>query len=291
MVNPKKVLGIYESASQHWVGDGFPVRNLFPSNPLWEQVSPFLMLDYAGPTRFEPSAARRGVGEHPHRGFETITLLYQGEVEHRDSAGHAGKIGPGDVQWMTAASGVVHEEMHSEAFSRRGGMFQLVQLWLNLPKEHKMTKPRYQDLTAAKIPVVTLPGSAGTLRVVAGRFGETQGPAQTFSPVELFDAQLKAGGVAELALPEGHNASVFVLGGRIRVAGASKAADDAQLVVLSAAGGSVRLEAEADSLILVLGGEPILEPIAARGPFVMNTKEEVLQAAMDYQAGKMGRLP
>jgi redox-sensitive bicupin YhaK (pirin superfamily) len=290
VANPKKVLGIYDSASQHWVGDGFPVRNLFPSNPLWEQVSPFLMLDYAGPTRFEPSAARRGVGEHPHRGFETVTLQYQGEVEHRDSAGHAGKIGPGDVQWMTAASGVVHEEKHSEKFSRSGGLFQLVQLWVNLPKKHKMTKPRYQELTAAKIPVVTLPGSAGTLRVVAGRFGETQGPAQTFSPVELFDAQLKAGGTAELALLEGHNACVLVLGGKLRVAGAPKAAEDAQLVVLSAAGESIRVEAEDDSLILVLGGEPILEPIAAHGPFVMNTKEEVIQAVMDYQAGKMGRL-
>lgn len=290
MANPKKVLGIYDSASQHWVGDGFPVRNLFPSNPLWEQVSPFLMLDYAGPTRFEPSAARRGVGEHPHRGFETVTLQYQGEVEHRDSAGHAGKIGPGDVQWMTAASGVVHEEKHSEKFSRSGGVFQLVQLWVNLPKKHKMTKPRYQELTATKIPVVTLPGSAGTLRVVAGRFGETQGPAQTFSPLELFDAQLKAGGEAELALPEGHTASVFVLGGKVRVAGAPKAAGDAQLVVLSVAGEGIRIEAEDDSLILVLGGEPILEPIAAHGPFVMNTKEEVMQAVMDYQAGKMGRL-
>lgn len=286
----KSVIGVYPSAAQYWVGDGFPVRNLFPSNPLWAEVSPFLMLDYAGPKYFEPAPSRRGVGEHPHRGFETVTLLYQGEVEHRDSAGHAGKIGAGDVQWMTAASGVVHEELHSAAFTEQGGWFQLVQLWVNLPRVNKMVKPRYQELTKEVIPVVPLAEGGASLRVIAGEFTGVKGPAQTYSPIELFDLRLTPGSRCQVAWPEGHTASVFVLSGKIMVTGSPRAATEAELVVLSTSGTHAEILAVSEALLLLLGGEVIDEPIAAQGPFVMNTRDELVQAVRDYQAGKMGSL-
>jgi hypothetical protein len=273
----------------HWVGDGFHVRNLFPSNDLDRQVSPFLMLDYAGPTTFEPSERPRGVGEHPHRGFETVTIVYQGELEHRDSAGNSGTIGPGDVQWMTAASGVVHEEMHERQFARRGGAMEMIQLWVNLPKVHKMTAPRYQTLLHGAIPSVPA-GAASSVRVIAGEFAGHKGPANTFTPVTLWDVRIAKGERLNLTLPDGHNAALFLRRGDIVVNGSGSVTGEAKLAVLDAEGEIVELQAKEDSSLLVMSGEPIREPVARYGPFVMNTRQELMQAVDDYQAGKMGRL-
>lgn len=285
----KEVLGVYRPGSAHMVGDGFPVRNLFPSNDLDRQVDPFLMLDYAGPHYFEPTDHPRGVGEHPHRGFETVTIVYQGAVAHRDSAGNAGVIGPGDVQWMTAASGVVHEELHEKNWAKQGGIFQAIQLWVNLPRAQKSSAPGYQTILSSDIPNVEMEGGVGHLRVIAGVFQGRKGPARTFTPVELYDVKLVAGNRAELNLPERHNTSLFMLQGRVSVNG-SQEAGEGELIVCARNGVIVRVTAQADSRFLVMGGEPIEEPIARYGPFVMNTKAELVQAVEDYQAGNMGHL-
>ncbi len=289
MATQKKVLGTYNAGSNHWVGDGFPVRNLFPSNGIEGEISPFLMLDYAGPSLFEPSAKRRGVGEHPHRGFETVTIAYQGAVGHRDSAGNRGTIYPGDVQWMTAASGVVHEELHEEAFTKAGGIFEMVQLWVNLPKAHKMSSPRYQGITKEQIPVVDLP-DGGHVRVIAGNVLGKQGPAKTFTPVTVLDVILKAGEHFELPLPEGHNAAIVLRKGDVLLNGAEPLKGEARIATLSQDGASVTMKAKTDTTLLVLSGAPIDEPVASYGPFVMNTREELQQAMDDYRAGKMGHL-
>ena len=285
----KELVGMYRPGSTHMVGDGFPVRNLFPSNDLDRALDPFLMLDYAGPRHFSPTEHPRGVGEHPHRGFETVTIMYDGAVAHRDSAGNAGVIGPGDVQWMTAASGVVHEELHEAQWAKEGGTFQAIQLWVNLPQAHKMSAPRYQTLLNADIPAVALAHGAGRLRVIAGTFQGRKGPARTFTPVELYDLQLLAGGRIELTFPEGHSNSVFVLQGGVSANGAAPAGE-AELAVFKRQGSLVVLEATQDSRLLVMSGKPIEEPIARYGPFVMNTKTELVQAVEDYQAGRMGHL-
>jgi quercetin 2,3-dioxygenase len=285
----KEILGVYHPGSTHMVGDGFPVRNLFPSNDLDRAVDPFLMLDYAGPRHFGSTDHPRGVGEHPHRGFETVTIMYEGAVAHRDSAGNAGVIGPGDVQWMTAASGVVHEEMHEATWAKQGGTFQAIQLWVNLPKAQKMSTPHYQTLLNADIPTVELDRGAGRLRVIAGSFQGHKGPARTVTPVELYDTHVRSGARAELTFPEGHHTAVFVLEGRVSVNG-STPAEEANLVVLKRQGWLVVLEASQDSRLLVMSGRPIEEPIARYGPFVMNTKAELIQAVEDYQAGRMGHL-
>jgi quercetin 2,3-dioxygenase len=287
MTTQKKVLGTYGAGSDHWVGDGFPVKNLFPSNGI--EMSPFLMLDYAGPVHFEPATNQRGVGEHPHRGFETVTIAYQGSVGHRDSAGNAGVIRPGDVQWMTAASGVVHEELHEEEFTKNGGVFELVQLWLNLPKAQKMSEPRYQAITKAQIPVIELEGG-GHARVIAGELLGRLGPARTFTPVNIFDVILKAGERFELLLPDGHNAAVVLRKGDVLLNGMDHLSGEALIAPLTEEGDSVTLEAKADTQLLILSGEPILEPVESYGPFVMNTREEIHQAVEDYRAGRMGRL-
>jgi quercetin 2,3-dioxygenase len=283
----KKVLGTYSAGSNHWVGDGFPVRNLFPSNGV--EVSPFLMLDYAGPLKFEPSSKPRGVGEHPHRGFETVTIAYQGSVGHRDSAGNSGVIYPGDVQWMTAASGVVHEELHEAEFTKNGGIFEMVQLWVNLPKAQKMSKPRYQGITKDQIPVIELPGG-GHARVIAGELLGRLGPAKTFTPVGLFDVILKAGERFELPLPDGHNAAVVLRKGNVLLNGTEHLRGEALIAPLTEEGDGVILEAKEDTQLLILSGEPIDEPVASYGPFVMNTQEELKQAVADYRAGRMGHL-
>ena len=285
----KDVLGIYQPGSTHMVGDGFPVRNLFPSNELDREVSPFLMLDYAGPQYFSPTDHPRGVGEHPHRGFETVTIVYEGIVAHRDSAGNAGVIGPGDVQWMTAASGIVHEEFHEKEFAKQGGTLHAIQLWVNLPRASKMSAPGYQTILNVDIPAIDLAGGAGRLRVIAGSFQGRKGPARTFTPVQLYDLQLKAGTPKSLTLPDGDNASIFVLQGRASV-NVSQAAGEAELIVCKRNGSQVTIHAHVDSRLLVMAGEPIEEPIARYGPFVMNTKTELAQAVNDYQAGKMGHL-
>jgi redox-sensitive bicupin YhaK (pirin superfamily) len=285
----KDIVGIYQPGSTHMVGDGFPVRNLFPSNELDREVSPFLMLDYAGPQYFTPTDHPRGVGEHPHRGFETVTIVYEGVVAHRDSAGNAGVIGPGDVQWMTAASGIVHEEFHEKEFAKQGGTLHAIQLWVNLPRTSKMSAPGYQTILDADIPAIDLDGGAGRLRVIAGLFLGHRGPARTVTPIELYDLQLKAGTSVSLRLPEGHNTSVFILQGRASVNG-SQTAGEAELIVCTKNGSQVAVAAHEDSRLLVMAGEPIDEPIARYGPFVMNTKGELVQAVNDYNAGKMGHL-
>jgi redox-sensitive bicupin YhaK (pirin superfamily) len=289
MPEQKKVLGTYGSGSDHWVGDGFPVRNLIPSNGVEEEINPFLMLDYAGPTLFKPSGKTPGVGQHPHRGFETVTIAYQGAVGHRDSAGNSGAIYPGDVQWMTAASGVVHEEMHEQEFARTGGTFEMIQLWVNLPKAYKMSKPGYQAIAKGEIPVMEL-GTGGQVRVIAGELNGIKGAAHTFTPINLFDVILKAGGKVELPLPEGHNAAIVLRKGDVSINGTASLTGEARIAPLSVSGGGVTIEAKEDSTMLVLSGEPIAEPVASYGPFVMNTREELVQAIDDFKAGKMGQL-
>jgi len=285
----KKVWNVYANGSKHWVGDGFPVRNFFPSNDLDQQVSPFLLLDYAGPADFPPSKQPRGVGEHPHRGFETVTIIYQGKVQHRDSAGNHGIIGVGDVQWMTAASGVVHEEMHEKSFTEKGGTLEMVQLWVNLPKAYKMSTPRYQTLLKEKIPVINLPNDAGYVRIIAGEFQGKHGAANTFTAVNLYDVFLKANGTWQLSLPENYNTAAFVLSGEIEV-NQTHTATDANLVLFAPQGQNIFITAKQDTRLLILNGEPIQESIARQGPFVMNTQDELRQAVIDYQSGKMGHL-
>ena len=285
----KKVLGVYGPGSDHWVGDGFPVRNMFPSNGVNKEINPFLMLDYAGPSHFEPSKQTHGVGQHPHRGFETVTIAYQGSVSHRDSAGNSGTIYPGDVQWMTAASGVVHEEMHAQEFAEKGGTFEIVQLWVNLPKAVKMSAPRYQGITKEQIPTVTL-GAKGQARIIAGELDGVNGPATTFTAINVFDVRLKAGDAATLSLPDGHNAAVILLQGDVVLNGSQVLQGAAKIATLSIDGESITLEPKADSTLLVLSGEPIDEPVASYGPFVMNTQEELVQAFADFKSGRMGQL-
>ena len=280
---------VYHPGSQHVVGDGFHVRNLFPSNDLDRELSPFIMLDYAGPTFYPATDTPRGVGEHPHRGFETVTIAYQGIVAHRDSAGNSGVIGPGDVQWMTAASGIVHEELHEKEWAKHGGTLQMIQLWVNLPKSSKMSAPGYQTIVNEQIPIVQLDGGAGSLRVIAGSVGSAKGPAKTFTPIELYDLRLRAGHSMPLQIPKGYNVGVLVLSGQASVE-ESHRLSEADLAVVVSTGEPVTILAEEDATILVMAGESINEPIARYGPFVMNTKAELVQAVNDYNAGKMGHL-
>jgi quercetin 2,3-dioxygenase len=283
----KKIKRIVRDIPQHWVGDGFPVRSLF-SYGGGNEFDPFLLLDYAGPYAFGADQAKRGVGEHPHKGFETVTILYQGELEHRDSSGGHGTIGPGDVQWMTAASGIVHEEFHSRRFAREGGMLEMVQLWVNLPAKDKAAPPRYQDLRDDQFPRVALPSDAGTVRVIAGEFMGRTGPAATFTAINTWDLQLAAGGKAEIQVPEGHTCVFIVQKGTVTING--ETANAVELIQFERGGTAVTIESESMSRVLILTGQPIGEPVAGQGPFVMNTRPEILQAIKDYQAGKMGRL-
>lgn len=285
----KKLLQILRSGDRHWVGDGFPVRTLFDYPRLGPEIDPFLLLDHAGPHRFPPTEEKLGVGEHPHRGFETVTIVYAGEVEHRDSSGGGGRIGPGDVQWMTAASGVVHDEFHGRAFARRGGWFEMVQLWVNLPARHKMAPPRYQGIPAARIPEVELPGGGGRVRVIAGSYLGGVGPAKTFTPIEVWDLRIGGSAPLELPVPEGHSAALVVLRGEVRVDGA-EAVRDGEVAVFDRAGHGVPLLGAGDATALLLAGEPIDEPIVGHGPFVMNRPEEIREAIEDYQSGRMGHL-
>jgi hypothetical protein len=286
----KAVLGVFGSPQGHWVGDGFPVRSLFNYDRLGRHISPFLMLDYAAPTKFAPAPQPRGVGEHPHRGFETVTIVFQGEVAHRDSAGNSGLIGPGDVQWMTAASGVLHDEFHSPAFTRQGGALEMAQLWVNLPASHKMSAPRYQGILHSQIPQAALPDGAGTMRVIAGASHGLAGPAATFSELNVWDLRLKAGKTVSLTVPDGHSAAIAVLRGGLAANG-SRQAKDAELILFDGAGTAIGATASIDSTALILSGVPIAEPIAGYGPFVMNTRAELETAMADFRDGKFGRLP
>ena len=288
MTGPRQVEAILPSPPPHWVGDGFPVRSVFSPQSVRTRLSPFILFDFAGPAAFPPSDRPRGVDSHPHRGFETVTVVYQGEIEHRDSAGNSGRIGPGDVQWMTAASGVLHEEKHSSEFTRRGGVLEMAQLWVNLPAQKKMTQPRYQELPSASIPVFELPGRAGLVRVIAGKLFETPGASRTMTPVILWDATLQGGANAAFPVVEGFNIAVFVRKGALRV-GDGPAVVAGQLAILLQSGDSISLRAEEACECLVIGGEPIDEPMVASGPFVMNSPEEIRQAIQDTRAGRLGR--
>lgn len=288
MTTPRAVLGISGPLSTHWVGNGFPVRTLLSPQVQGQATSPFLLLDYAGPREFAPTGERRGVEEHPHRGFETVTIVHQGGLEHRDSAGHHGRLGPGDVQWMTAASGVVHEELHEREFARRGGVFEVVQLWVNLPAAHKLDPPRYQELPAARIPVVALPGGA-SVRVIAGGCGGVEGVAHTVTPLNVWDVRVAAGRRAGLEIPAGHNAVVALLRGEVILDGRERLTGP-QVALLGREGDGVALEAASDAGLFLLTGEPLDEPIASYGPFVMNTEAEIRRALEDYRSGRMGHL-
>ena len=285
----KTVQAVFSAPRPHWVGDGFPVRSMFSYGDHGAQLSPFLLLDYGGPVNFEPTARQRGVGVHPHRGFETVTIVYEGEVAHRDSSGAGGTIGPGDVQWMTAASGILHEEYHSPGFAERGGAFEMVQLWVNLPARSKMAPPGYQNILNAQIPSVDLPEGAGRVRVIAGAFDGQRGPARTHTPMDVWDLRLNQGGRVRLPLVPGHTAALVVLRGTVLVNGEA-VAREAQLVTFGREGDALEVEANSDAVLLFLGGEPIDEPVVGHGPFVMNTREEIVQAFQDFQSGRFGGL-
>lgn len=283
----KQIEEILTNQQGHWVGNGFPVRTLFHYGEGALERSPFLLFDFAGPYDFPPADTPRGVGEHPHRGFETVSIVYEGEVSHKDSSGAGGSIGPGDVQWMTAGGGILHEEFHSREYTEKGGRFLMVQLWVNLPTRDKMVPPHYQGITAADIANVDLPDHAGTLRVIAGDHDGHKGPAHTHTPMNLWDVKLKSGHAAELDLPEGHTAMIAVLQGQVKVN--DQPISEAQIVRFAREGTRVRLQAETDTLMLVMTGEPLHEPVVGKGPFVMNTDAEIAQAFTDFRNGVLHR--
>lgn len=286
----KTVVDARGAPPHHWVGDGFRVHGLFGhGDGRAAERSPFLLLDYAAPVEFAPTRYRRGVGSHPHRGFETVTIVYSGEVEHRDSTGAGGVIRPGDVQWMTAGAGIVHEEFHTPEFGARGGPFEMVQLWVNLPARDKMVAPHYQGITAAQIPSVALDGGAGLVRVIAGRFNDVSGPARTYSPMNVLDVRLARDARVALPQPEGWNTLVLVLDGTVQV-NDEAILHSADRVTLSAAGEGLTLEANNEARLLVLSGEPIDEPVVGYGPFVMNSEAEIRQAIADFEGGRFGAM-
>ncbi|CAH1041851.1 pirin family protein [Halomonas sp. TD01] len=286
----KKLVGVTNAPHPHWVGDGFPVRSLFSYGSRSEQLSPFLLLDYAGPASFTPTTRPRGVGQHPHRGFETVTIVYQGEVAHRDSTGKGGVIGPGDVQWMTAGAGILHDEFHSPAFTETGGTLEMVQLWVNLPAKDKMATPGYQAFFNAQIPVAALPDHAGSVRVIAGDYATHSGPAQTFTPMNVWDVQLKEGKTTTLAQPEGWTTLLVVLKGTVQING-EEVLREAQVAELTRDGDNVTLEANSDATLLLLSGEPLNEPVIGHGPFVMNSEREIIEAIEDFNRGRFGQMP
>ena len=286
----RSVEGIHRSTSFHWVGDGFFVSTYFPSRQLpAERVSPFVLMDYGPGKEFAPAASgKRGVGWHPHRGFETVTLAWEGAVAHRDNAGNAGVIGPGDVQWMTAGAGIFHEEYHEESFTRRGGRMHMMQLWVNLPKAKKFATPGYQPITKADIPNVALAGG-GHVRVIAGEYEGARGPAHTFTPITMLDAEVPAGGRLPVRLAATYNALAVVAKGRVRAG--TRTATTGEVVLFANDAPALELVAEQDSHVILLSGEPLNEPVVAYGPFVMNTVQEIRQAIDDVNRGGFGPVP
>ena len=293
---------ILPQTPRHWVGDGFHVHPVFASKAFTEELSPFLMFDYAPPTHFDPGHPR-GVGRHPHRGFETVTVAFQGEIEHKDSTGNSDTIKAGDVQWMTAGRGIIHQEYFSDAFSKSGGVLEMCQLWVNLPAKDKMVKPSYQPILEHDIPSVDLfpldvdgacsnDEAVGKVRVIAGSFQGTNGPASTFSPVELWDVILsQSDNIVDLPFPDGYNCILFVRRGKARIFGDNSANEigPQSVALMGDGGGAIRVSAdENNTSLLVMGGMPLNEPIAARGPFVMNTAAEIAQASRDYHSGNFG---
>lgn len=286
----KKLMRVNRGTGMHWVGDGFPVNTLFSYGHLAAEISPFLLLDYAGPAEFTPTSQKRGVGFHPHRGFETVTIVYQGEVEHRDSQGNSGKIGPGDVQWMTAGNGILHEEMHGSNFRKTGGTLEMVQLWVNLPTKDKMTNPAYQEILNRNIPVSKLTDNAGEIRIIAGNYGKVKGAARTFTPVNVWDIRLSAGHQPILTVPNGYNANLLVLAGKIQV-NEKEDLSPKELGLFEQTGDQIAIKASSDAKLLLLSGAPLNEPVVGYGPFVMNTQAEIRQAMTDFQAGRFGTPP
>jgi redox-sensitive bicupin YhaK (pirin superfamily) len=285
----KKIAKVLQAHGGHWVGDGFPVRSIFSYDREAQENSPFLLFDYAGPYNFPPAMTPRGVGQHPHRGFETVTIAYEGEVAHRDSTGGGGTIRPGDVQWMTAAGGIIHEEFHSPAYTKTGGPFRMVQLWVNLPARDKMGKAGYQGITSDTIPVVELADGAGTARIIAGELGDAKGPARTFSPINLWDVKLNRDATVTLDLPEGHTSLVAVLSGHVTVG--DTGVGEAEIIRFTREGAGVTLKADGDTTLLVLTGEPLNEPVVGYGPFVMTSEAEIRQAITDFNSGRFGQVP
>ncbi|WP_290636761.1 pirin family protein [Aquisalimonas sp.] len=278
----KAIRSVHAAPRHHWVGNGFPVRSLFSHHDHGRDLDPFLLMDYAGPVTFQPASKPRGVSEHPHKGFETVTIVYQGEVAHRDSTGHGGVIGPGDVQWMTAGAGILHEEFHSDAFTEAGGALQMVQLWVNLPARAKGMEPGYQAIRAGDIPEVSLADGAGAVRVIAGDLAGRTGPAQTQTPMQVWDVRLRREGRARLHVPEGWPATVAVIDGTVMV-NDDAVLRDADLAILGTEGSALALEANNEARLLVLSGEPIGDPVAARGPFVMNHEHEIERTRADFR--------
>ncbi|UJJ32257.1 pirin family protein [Halopseudomonas maritima] len=285
----KRITGVFSAPHGHWVGNGFPVRSLFSYNTHGAKLSPFLLLDYAGPSEFSPTTEARGVGQHPHRGFETVTIVYQGEVAHQDSTGQGGVIGPGDVQWMTAGAGILHEEFHSPEFSSTGGTLEMVQLWVNLPARAKMTAPGYQAILSADIPSVPLANNAGQVRVIAGELDAAKGPAQTHSAMHVWDLSLNADSYTAWQQPEGWTTALVVLSGQISVNGNTTVAPS-QMATLAREGSDFSIVANSDARVLLLAGEPLDEPVVGYGPFVMNSQQEIVQAIQDFNSGRFGQM-
>ncbi len=285
----KQLKAIYKAPEAHWVGDGFKVRSLFSYSNHGKLLNPFLLLDRAGPTKFKPTNNPGGVGEHPHRGFETVTIVYEGELAHHDSSGKGGEIGPGDVQWMTAAKGILHKEYHSKNFAKNGGVLDMVQLWVNLPAKDKMSKPGYQAITADMIPKVQLANDLGFMRVIAGDYNGTKGAARTFTPVDVWDFHLKTGGAVTIPAVQYRYVGLIVLHGEVILNG-EQVIKESELAILDKHGEEFTLEATKDSIVLYLSGEPINEPVVGYGPFVMNSREEIMQASLDYSHGRFGKM-
>lgn len=274
----------------HWVGDGFRVHGFFPYERLDQaRMSPFYLLDYNSKYEFPPSPTLQGVGPHPHRGFETVTIAYRGKVAHHDSMGGGGIIGEGDVQWMTAGSGILHKEYHEERFNREGGAFQMVQLWVNLPAKDKMTKPQYQAIEHSQMGIVDLPNGGGAVEVIAGEFAGVKGPAATFSPVHLYNLKPKKGVSLTVDLPAHYTTALLMIEGQVKING-ERIVPTNHLALFNNDGETITLDADDDSIILVMSGEPLNEPIAAYGPFLMNTRAEIAVAVEDFQSGKFGYL-
>jgi quercetin 2,3-dioxygenase len=290
MSSTKKVEKIFNRPSNFgMVGDGFRVYNYFPNgNAIRERVSPFLMMDYAPAFTFAPSNTPRGVDVHPHKGFETVTIAYKGSVAHHDSFGNSGIINPGDVQWMTAGAGILHKEYHEKEYSKKGGPFEMVQLWVNLPKKDKATAPHYQPITADKMGKVQLPGNSGVVNVIAGDYNGVKGPAFTYSPVNLFDIKLNKGAEATFSVPAAHNTALLIVNGTVEVNGTNAA--EHSFVLFKNEGEEIQIKAAENAVVLVLSGVPIDEPIASYGPFVMNTQAEIYEAIEEFQNGKYGVL-
>lgn len=285
----KQLAFIKRSSGDHWVGDGFPVKSIFSYRDIAKEMSPFLLMDYAGPAVFPPTTRKLGVGQHPHRGFETVTIVYEGGVSHQDSSGGGGTIGPGDVQWMTAAAGLIHEEYHSPEYAQRGGLFEMVQLWVNLPAKDKMSTPGYQAITSNQIPEVEIASGAGMVRVIAGDFEGNKGPAQTFTPMNVWDVRLKAGHHVVFDLPEDFTTALFVLQGEIQI-GDDHDVHSAELAVMARSGTQLEFDVIEDTKLLLLNGASLNEPIVGHGPFVMNSQAEIIQAISDFNSGHFGKI-